>query len=140
MENDNEKKNKDTTNTNKFYGDDYAKQKQKEYNDSLENKSDTQLNDSAARTNSSEADPSSKDVATDNGYKQSEAEEMSGEVTRKNREEKLDKGAAEGPEYGGAKDSHGVSVNEAENFGEENEIVENTKERATIDFTNRSVI
>ncbi|MBN8568801.1 MAG: hypothetical protein J0M18_04145 [Ignavibacteria bacterium] len=130
MENDNK------DNTNQFYGDDYAKQKQKEYNDTLENRSDTQLNDSAARTNSDEADPSSKDVATDNGYKQNEAEEMSGEVTRKNHEEELEKGADEG----GAKDSHGVSVNEAENFGEENEITENTKERATIDHTSRSVI
>lgn len=127
-------------NTKQFYGDDYAKQKQKEYNDALENQSDTQLNDSAARTDSSLADPSSKDVATDNGYKQNETEEMSGEVTRKDREERLEKGADEG----GAKDSHGVSqgvsINEAENISEENDITENTKERATIDFTNRSVI
>jgi hypothetical protein len=132
MENDNEKNNKDTRDTNQFYGDDYAKQKQKEYNDTLENRSDTQLNDSAARTNSDEADPSSKDVATDNGYKQNEAEEMSGEVTRKHREEKLEKGVENVD-----KD---VSANEAENFGEENEITENTKERATIDHTSRSVI
>ncbi len=128
MENDN----KDTQNTNQFHGDDYAKQKQKEYNDSLENRSDTQLNDSAARTNSDEADPSSKDVATDNGYKQSEAEEMSGEVTRKNHEEDLDKGVENVDKE--------VSVNEAENFGAENEITENTKERATLDHTSRSVI
>jgi hypothetical protein len=104
-------------------------EKQREYNDSLENQSDTQLNDSASRI-------PSKDVETDTGYKQKETEEMGGEVERKKREENLEKGRDEG----GAKDSHGMSVNEAENFGDENTITENTKERATLDYTGRSVI
>ncbi|MBS1494626.1 MAG: hypothetical protein JST55_14020 [Bacteroidetes bacterium] len=111
-------------------GSDSAKEKQREYNDSLENQSDTAINDSASRL------PSSKDVNTDNGYKQKETEEMGGEVDRKKREENLEKGRDEG----GAKDSHGVSINEAENFGDENTITENTKERATLDHTSRSVI
>jgi len=135
MEKDNKNTEQNNPSTNQF-GSGSAKEKQREYNENLENQSDTQLNDSASRTNTQPADPSSKDVATDNGYKQSEAEEMSGEVTRKSREENLEKGQDEG----GAKDSHGVTINEAEHFDDENTITENTKERATLSLTGRSVV
>ena len=54
------------------------------------------------------------------------------EVTRKHSEEELEKGVENVDKE--------VSVNEAENFGAENEITENTKERATLDHTSRSVI
>lgn len=111
--------------TNQF-GSDSAKEKQKEYNDNLENQSDTQINDSASRL------PSSKDVGSDTGYKQNEAAEMSGEVTRKSREEDMEKG--------GEKGDKDVSINESGNIQDENTIVENTKERATLDHTTRSVV
>jgi hypothetical protein len=109
---------------------------QRQYNEALENQGDTELTDPAGRT-TSKTDPSSKDVATDTGYKQNESGEMSGEVTRKRREENLDRG---GEEEGGAKDSHGATANEFGNISDEHDITENTKERASIDLTGRSVI
>lgn len=122
METENQNKN---SGTNQF-GSDSAKEKQKEYNDNLENQSDTQINDSASRL------PSSKDVGSDTGYKQNEAAEMSGEVTRKSREEDMEKG--------GEKGDKDVSINESGNKQDENTIVENTKERAMLDHTTRSVV
>lgn len=122
METENQNKN---PGTNQF-GSDSAKEKQKEFNDNLENQSDTQINDSASRL------PSSKDVGSDTGYKQNEAAEMSGEVTRKQREEDM--------EQGGERGDKDVSINESGNIQDDNTIVENTKERATLDHTTRSVV
>lgn len=115
--------------TNQF-GSGSAKEKQKEFNENLTenftNQSDTQLNDSASRL------PSSKDVGSDTGYKQNETEEMSGEVVRKKREEDM--------EQGGEQSDKDVSINESGNIQDENNITENTKERATLDHTSRSVV
>lgn len=130
METENQNRNQNTNSDTNQFGSDSAKEKQKEFNENLTenltNQSDTQLNDSASRL------PSSKDVASDTGYKQNEAEEMSGEVTRKHREEDMEKG--------GDKGDKDVSINESGNIQDENTIVENTKERATLEHTTRSVV
>ncbi len=100
--------------------------KQDEYNRKLEDKTPNSPVDTASRTGSE------KDIATDTGYKQKDAEEMQGEVTRKHREENLEHGGEEAPDD--------VAINEGRDISDKNTIAENTKERATIDLTGRSVI
>lgn len=140
-----ENENKNT----KPYDHEEGLRKQREYNHEHGTESDAEANEQSyakeqPEQNSTENDflggisntsDESKNV-NDEGYKQTEDEEMNGERIRKHEEENLEKGIDES----GAKDSHGVSINESGNITEKNDITENTKERATIDLTGRSVI
>jgi hypothetical protein len=111
---------------NGAYDHESGQAKQDEYNRKLEDKTPNSPVDTASRTGAE------KDIATDTGYKQKDAEEMQGEVTRKHREENLEHGGEEAPDD--------VAINEGRDISDKNTILENTKERATIDLSGRSVI